>query len=46
VKNKEHEYEQQIREYNKQQKEKFEASIAESKEREEILFHEIVLRNI
>jgi len=46
VKNKEHEYEQQIREYNKQQKEKFEAFIAESKEREEILFHEIVLRNI
>ena len=45
-KNKEHEYEQQIGEYKKQQKEQFEAFVTESKEREEKLLHEIVLRNI
>jgi ribosomal protein S13 len=32
MKNKEHEYEQQIREYKKQQKEQFEAFVADSKE--------------
>jgi hypothetical protein len=42
----EHEYEQQIREYKKQQKEQFEAFFAESKERDEHLLREIVLRNI
>jgi hypothetical protein len=46
MKNKEHEYEQQIREYKKQQKEQFDAFFAESKERDEHLLREIVLRNI
>jgi hypothetical protein len=43
---KELEHQQQIREYKKQQKEQFEAFVTESKEREDKLLHEIVLRNM
>ena len=46
MKNKELEHQQQIREYKKQQKEQFEAFVTESKEREDKLLHEIVLRNM
>ena len=46
MKNKELEHEQQIREYKKQQKEQFEAFVTESKEKEEKLLNEIVLRNM
>jgi hypothetical protein len=38
MKNKEHEYEQQIREYKKQQKEQFEAFVAEFKERRKKIY--------
>lgn len=46
MKNKEHEHEQQIREYKKQQKEQFETFVTEAKEREEKLLHDIVVRNM